>query len=263
MVASIIGGTGNNGNCSVGIAPNVTLSSCVATTTPEVDQSARNGTWLGLKVDKMDISQNSYGSIPCIAAGSYSIPDEFANVDTCPFRDRPRTYIYRGKEVTFDHPCDVCTFPSDDISNSCAEAIHFHCGLFFEWDRETCINHLDGLTRGGQCSFFAGEEALVKSLDRGAKEGRNGKGIVYVFSSGNQLAFGADTNFAGRWQSRYIIYVGAVGKDGLHTQYSTPGASLLVVAPVGDREDPLTMTTARAGGDSQKTGSGTSFASPI
>ncbi|CAJ1951664.1 unnamed protein product [Cylindrotheca closterium] len=263
MIASILGGAGNNGNCSVGIAPNVTLSSCVATTTPTVDDSANDGTWLAYKVDQMDISQNSYGSIPCIAAGTFSIKDEFATVDTCPFRDRPREYIYLGEELSFDHPCDMCTFPSNSISNNCARAIHFHCALYFELDKDTCIKHLDGLTRGGECTFFSEEERVVDSLEKGAKEGRNGKGIVYVFSSGNHIAFGSDTNFAGRWQSRFIIYVGSVGKDGLHTQYSTPGASLFVVAPVGDRDDPLTMVTARAGGGCQRTGSGTSYASPI
>jgi len=264
MVASIVGAAGNNG-CSVGIAPNVTLSSCLASTTPVLDQSATNGTWLAFQLNQMDISQNSYGSVPCIAAGSYSIPDTVAKTERCPFRERPKKYYYHGKVRTFDHPCDVCNFPLDDdtFSENCALAIHFHCALFFEWDRDTCRNHLDGLVRSGQCSFFSEDEVVVESLERGAKEGRNGKGVVYVFSSGNHIAFGADTNFAGRWQSRFIIYVGAVGQDGLHTQYSTPGASLFVVAPVGDRDDPMTITTARSGGGCQRIGSGTSFASPI
>ncbi|CAJ1961945.1 unnamed protein product [Cylindrotheca closterium] len=262
-VASILGAGGNNDGCSVGVAPGVTLSSCVSTTTPNTDETAQDGTWLSHKLDDMDISNNSYGTIPCISAETFTISDMFEDVDECPFADRPEEYIYRGEEMSFDHPCNVCTFPSDSISDSCAMAIYDHCSLYYEWDRDTCINLLDGLTRSGQCSFLSEDETIVRSLERGAERGRDGKGIIYVFSSGNNLAFGSDTNLSARWQSRFIIYVGSVGRDGLHTQYSTPGASLFVVAPIGDRDDPLTIVTARAGGGCQTTGSGTSFSAPI
>ena len=54
-VASIVGGSGDNGLCSVGISPNVTISACNAfneTIRPIV---------FGLLIDQHDISQNSFG----------------------------------------------------------------------------------------------------------------------------------------------------------------------------------------------------------
>lgn len=187
-VASIIGASGNNNECSVGIAPQVTLSACVSTTTPEVDESAKNGTVLSLKLDQMDISQNSYGDVPCMAAGTYSMRGRFKDVDGCPFADRPIEYVYRGEVLTLEHPCNACEFPSDNISRKCANAIYNHCFFFFELDRATCIDHLDGLIRGGQCSFLGADKAVIESLERGAKQGRNGNGIIYVFSSGESAS---------------------------------------------------------------------------
>jgi len=188
MVASIIGAGGNNNECSVGIAPQVTLSSCVFTTVTERGTVAKNRTWLAHKVDQMDISQNSYGTVPCEPAGAYSMRDRFEDVDECPFADRPMEYIFQDEEMIVDHPCDVCEFPSDNISEKCADTIHYHCLLFFEWDRDTCRDHLDGLSRGRQCTFFSEDKAIVESLERGAEQGRDGKGIIYVFSSGESAS---------------------------------------------------------------------------
>lgn len=36
--------------------------------------------------------------------------------------------------------------------------------------------------------------------------------------------------------SRFTLAVGAVGRDGKHASYSTPGSSLFISAPGGDRE---------------------------
>ena len=58
-VASIVGATGNNSNCGVGIAPEVTFSSCSSVYAPSIPEL------LTYKLDQMDISQNSWAVEGC------------------------------------------------------------------------------------------------------------------------------------------------------------------------------------------------------
>ena len=67
-----------------------------------------------------------------------------------------------------------------------------------------------------------------------------------------------------RWtNSRYTITVGAVGKDGLHTDYSTPGAALTVTGPVGDFRAVSQLMTTDIGGGCTNSGVGTSYSAPV
>jgi subtilisin-like proprotein convertase family protein len=59
------------------------------------------------------------------------------------------------------------------------------------------------------------------------------------------------------------LSVGAVGRDGKHASYSTPGAALLVTAPGGDIESYSNNIVASPGGGCQDITIGTSFAAPI
>jgi subtilisin-like proprotein convertase family protein len=95
--------------------------------------------------------------------------------------------------------------------------------------------------------------------------GREGKGIIYIFASGNSLSLGADTNYEGFGTStRMAMAVGAVGKDGLVATYSTPGASLFVSAPGGDVTNSVSnIIAANINGRCRDVGQGTSFAAPV
>ena len=62
-VASIVGASGNNGECAMGVSPEVTISSCKII--GGATQSYFDGTWLIEKLDDFDISQNSYGINGC------------------------------------------------------------------------------------------------------------------------------------------------------------------------------------------------------
>ncbi len=79
--------------------------------------------------------------------------------------------------------------------------------------------------------------AIQEALEKGTTYGRNGRGIVYVFSSGNgNTANGANlptdnVNYSGLVNNRYTIPVGAVDEKGKHASYSEVGATLLVCAP--------------------------------
>ncbi len=94
-------------------------------------------------------------------------------------------------------------------------------------------------------------------LATGVKDGRNGKGAVYVKSSGNgRNSCGIDgvicdnANFEQKQTSQYFIVVSAVNAQGTVSSYSTPGSNVLVAAPGGEvaasylnLEDQLIVTT--------------------
>jgi len=262
VVASVIGAAGNNSQCAVGIAPEVTLSSCRVITTEFVDKTAENGTFPAYKLDQFDISQNSFASTGCAPQDGFTLSGVFVNTNECPFTHKPAApLVIDGVVLDEQHPCDACNFPSMEQPESCLSAVKLYCQVFFEVDQDTCTGLLDDLRTNGECTILPQNDATVAAMEQGAQEGRNGKGVIYVFASGNTFASAGNSNF--EMQGRYIVFVGAVGKDGQHTKYSTPGASVLLTAPAGDYEDDNKQTVAKAGGQCQLAGAGTSFSSPI
>jgi subtilisin-like proprotein convertase family protein len=87
----------------------------------------------------------------------------------------------------------------------------------------------ENFSSGGEKSDQDWGAALV----RAATEARGGLGMVIEVSGGNERANLADTAMGNFTGSKLIIAVGAVTENGVHTDYSTPGASLLVTAPGG------------------------------
>lgn len=87
----------------------------------------------------------------------------------------------------------------------------------------------ENFSSGGEKSDQDWGAALV----RAATEARGGLGMVIEVSGGNERANLADTAMGNFTGSKLIIAVGAVTETGVHTDYSTPGASLLVTAPGG------------------------------
>jgi subtilisin-like proprotein convertase family protein len=114
-----------------------------------------------------------------------------------------------------------------------------------------------------QCEYGSQPVEEQQALMKGIMEGRNGKGIIYVFAAGNEFATGADVNFEGRLNNRYLISVGAVGKDGVHSSYSNGGAALFISGPGGDSEYYSNNLVALAGGGCTDGTVGTSFACPV
>lgn len=114
---------------------------------------------------------------------------------------------------------------------------------------------------------FAPAATALREL---AAEGRQGLGTVVVQSAGNSYSFGDDTNLHNFQNSRYVVTVGATDFDGRATAYSSPGASVLLAAPGGGGDDPLSdiLTTDRSGLAGYDPGDttairGTSFSSPV
>jgi kexin len=74
------------------------------------------------------------------------------------------------------------------------------------------------------------------ALEDGTSKGRNGKGVVYVFSAGNgDTANGGlpsdNVNYSGLVNNRYTIPVCANDEFGKKASYSETGATLIVCAP--------------------------------
>lgn len=244
-VASIVAGSANH-YCAVGVAPDATISSCfieLQATTP-----AKLGSVLDVKLDQMDVSVNSWGIVTC-------------------FRTSTHRRIQEGDNCTFakDHafsPCDYCHFNTSTggLNQHCETSIVSYCALYYEDDYEACSEYLDLFTK---CEYNALSPEQQTALVNGVHNGRDGKGIIYVFAAGNSYSLGGDANFDGWVNSRFTISAAAVGKDGLHASYSTTGSALFIAAPGGDIESLRNNIVAMPGGGCHDITVGTSFAAPF
>ncbi|MFO0601347.1 MAG: S8 family serine peptidase [Myxococcaceae bacterium] len=122
----------------------------------------------------------------------------------------------------------------------------------------------------------------MNGVREGATQGRGGKGVVYFWASGNGAdpADGPvdDSNFDSQANSRYVIAVGGLGRDGHRPSYAEGGANVLIVAPT-EGDDFVALTTTditgaagyNAGGDPNEhrdpnyssTMNGTSGSTPV
>jgi len=76
----------------------------------------------------------------------------------------------------------------------------------------------------------AGPDLLVKkAIIKGIQDGRNNKGALYVFASGNGGRVGDQCNFDGYTNSIYSITVGAIDYKGLHPSYAEACSAVMVV----------------------------------
>ena len=248
-VAGIIGSGADNDFCSVGVAPEVTLSSCFV--------FGQEQSLLAEKLESFDISQNSWGLSVCARQHDIFVRNLEPADDECRFQVDVSQFILPSD---YEFPCDVCDFTAP-LSQRCEEAIVWHCYFFYN-DESVCIEFLD-LIVGGRCQFNSLSDQDLTDLTQGINEGRDGKGVIYVFSSGNDFDLGADTNYVGFTNTRFTISVGAARKDGSHASYSTPGASLFLTAPGGDGDHVSNHITAGLDGTCSGINPGTSFSAPV
>ena len=99
-------------------------------------------------------------------------------------------------------------------------------------------------------------EVVELALDHGVREGRQGRGEIFVFSAGNYGNLGDDLNYNMLKSRPDVIPVGAIVEDGSPASYTTPGAPLLVVAP-GGQAGALSMRTTDLMGAFGQNGGGT------
>lgn len=246
----------SNGVCGAGVAYDATLASCNIFDS-FMPGNAEDG-YLTAGLDRNDISSNSWGIDAC-DRGFYPAT---ASDAACPF-DANAPFSPCGQDA-----CNATVaWAHGRLHWKCEVAVVAYCSdhLAFERDRDACLG-LDSLFV--RCGMNQLSAAAAAGLKEGTASGRGGKGMVYVFSSGNEYTNGDDVNFEGFLNSRYTISVGALGRDLLHASYSTSGAALFLSAPGGDLDHLRNMVTAfplAAGvaGDCGDATIGTSFSCPL
>lgn len=75
---------------------------------------------------------------------------------------------------------------------------------------------------------------IIDAIEKSAKYGRNGKGNIFIFSSGNGNLRGGLTTYILMNNIRYNITVGAMNNNLDNTTYSNIGVNLLCIAPAGN-----------------------------
>ncbi|KAK6505415.1 pheromone processing endoprotease [Arthrobotrys musiformis] len=84
---------------------------------------------------------------------------------------------------------------------------------------------------------------IKKAIQQGVQKGRDGKGSIFVFASGNGAANGDNCNFDGYTNSIYSITVGAIDRAGAHPYYSEEcSANLVVTYSSGSGTDAIHTT---------------------
>jgi kexin len=80
---------------------------------------------------------------------------------------------------------------------------------------------------------------IRKAMLNAVQNGRDGKGSIYVFASGNGASNDDNCNFDGYTNSIYSITVGAVDRKGLHPYYSEKCSAQLVVTYSSGSKDAI------------------------
>ena len=82
---------------------------------------------------------------------------------------------------------------------------------------------------------FADYGPLVfEGVKDGIRNGRGGRGVIYIFSAGNNGEEGDNVNYNTLKTSPYILPIAALRQDGSTATYSTPGAAVLIGAFGGE-----------------------------
>lgn len=95
--------------------------------------------------------------------------------------------------------------------------------------------------------LLAASSTADEGLTNALVFGRNGRGVIMTRASGNERDIAGNANDQSYTADPRVITVAGVRITGRVASYSTPGASVLVAAPVGDSGFPSLVTTDRRG----------------
>ncbi|HYD69940.1 S8 family serine peptidase [Azospirillum sp.] len=101
------------------------------------------------------------------------------------------------------------------------------------------VNHSWGPSQSFNSQFnrlLEGGETIALPVRLSALSGRDGLGTVMVVASGNSREAGDNANYSNFGNERQTVTVAAGTNEGAITDYSTPGAPILVTAPVDRTE---------------------------
>ena len=213
----------------------------------------------GLDMDHDDLKKNYF------AAGSWDFnnpgPDPRPRLND----DRHGTRCAGEISAVRNDVCGVGVAYDSNIAG-----VRILSGRISEADEALSLNYKMDLNDIYSCSWgppddgraVAEPDILVKrALLNGVQNGRDNRGSIFVFASGNGGAFNDNCNFDGYTNSIYSITVAAIDRKGLHPFYSEPCSANLVVTYSSGSGDHIHTTDFR-GGCADNHG-GTSAAAPI
>lgn len=105
-------------------------------------------------------------------------------------------------------------------------------------------------------------QLIQRAVLNGINNGRDGKGSIFVFASGNGAASGDACNFDGYTNSIYSVTVGAIDHTGLYPYYSEACAANMIVTYSSGSTKHIVTTDVGPGKCSHSHG-GTSAAAPL
>jgi len=238
-----------NDKCSRGIAFEATFSKCPFTGTTSAEQ-------LTFDLVRNMISSNSWGIDPCSSLSGRR--RQLQSSSACPFAST-------SASSSRPSPCTSSSCPTDwttATTSACDTVISSFCQSSANYEANTECASWTHLWMACQFTHLSNSELIL--LQQGVMTGRSGKGVVYVFASGNENTAGEDVNHEQYLHSRWTITVGAVDKLGQHSYYSTVGSSLFVSAPGGDTAAHTNnWFVASPDGGCKERGQGTSYATPV
>lgn len=193
---------GGNSVCSTGIAPNARLSGCSmlrdeADNTPELQAYVDDYRHLyDASISNLDVSSNSYGVDGCRKLRD--INNNRRLQATCPFMPSAA-----GSPCLATSACAGADWSEGStLSEACQEDVINYCDENYEMDVQGCIAYLDLFV---ECTYIAQDDFEREALAAGVTSGRGGRGIVYVYASGNEFDAGADNSQEGTMTSRFTI----------------------------------------------------------
>jgi kexin len=123
--------------------------------------------------------------------------------------------------------------------NSKVAGIRILSGSISDLDEAAALNFQYHNTSIYSCSWGPPDDGrsmespsylIERAILNGIQNGRDGRGSIFVFASGNGAAHGDQCNFDGYTNSIYSITIAAIDFKGLHPIYSESCAANLVVA---------------------------------
>lgn len=115
----------------------------------------------------------------------------------------------------------------------------------------------------GQLDDNGKEESWYKALQETIKEGRNGRGTIWMVAAGNDFLRGHNTNYSGFANNRFVNVIGGIDKNGNIYNASSPGANVTAVAPAHDILMAAPTSDIANAASLTRKASGTSFATPL
>jgi subtilisin-like proprotein convertase family protein len=112
------------------------------------------------------------------------------------------------------------------------------CGITDDEVGDSLVHGLDVIdisnnSWGWGNGFIEGLEPIIDAVEHGATTGRDGKGVIYIWASGNGYSNGDDTNYDVLQTNRYKISVSGTDFHGQRINVAEPGATILVNCPAG------------------------------